>query len=140
MESALEIGRNALLFTLVVLLIVILYKRALVFMNKRSETGAYFDITDFKPSIVVDSRLELTFPESTNLKLEVQANETNKVVFNAEKEFQTGDDTWEFSLKGMTAGKYTLVVSSDNAKVTRFFNLWFTCVLACEYQEVPFPF
>ena len=123
MESALEIGRNALLFTLVVLLIVILYKRTLVFMDKRSETGVYFEIIGFKPSIVVDSSLALTLPESTKLKLEVRANDTDKVVYSAEKEFQTGLETWEFSLKGITAGKYTLVVTSDNAKVTRFFNI-----------------
>lgn len=122
MESALEIGRNALLFTLVVLLIVILYKRALVFMNKRSETGAYFDIIDFKPSMYATTILSLSFPEMTSVKLEVHSAE-NSVILSEEKQFESGEHTWEFNLNASTPGKYTLLISSENAKVTRYFNL-----------------
>lgn len=123
MESALEIGRNALLLTLVVLLIVILYKRTLVFMNKRSETGTYFEITGFTPSKYGTTMLELSVPESTVLKVEVHSEESKSLLLSEEKEFLVGEHDWEFNLQEMNAGKYTLIVSADNAKVTRFFNL-----------------
>ncbi len=123
MTSLLEIASNALLLTLFVLLVYILYKRMIVFMNKKSETGVYPEVVRFQ--VVGNEKLsvDLNIPEKTRVSLFIEDSNGTRVCNEENQELPIGIHTTELSIAGLSTGRYCLLLQSENTKNTRFFHV-----------------
>jgi len=121
MESILETASNALLITLFVIIVYILYKRMIVFMNKKSETGVYLEVLDFKVFAQEKISVKLNIPEETTFTFSIEDIAGVKVVDGTEQTMATGEHTVELSTSGLAKGKYCMLLQSSNSKNTRFF-------------------
>lgn len=123
MTSTLEIARDALMLTLIVILIYVLYKRMLVFMNKKAEKGVYVEIVRFEVLHQHQLEFDLSVPETSNLEFSIANDQGAEVTAPTKRSFDEGTHTVRLPITDLTSGKYCLTLQSANAKKTRFFHI-----------------
>ncbi len=121
--STLETIKNALLISLIIMLVYILYKRMLKVLSKDNikskypEIGNSLTIENTKATILVKTRMP------AYLIFEVFDAKGNKKLHIAEGDYEIGDHQVTFDLSSLEKGKYYYKVTSPNQESSQYFEV-----------------
>ncbi|MFZ4784388.1 MAG: hypothetical protein ACOYLH_02860 [Flavobacteriales bacterium] len=121
--STLESVKNALLVTLVIMLVYVLYKRMIKVLYRDKVMSQYPSIGN---QLTVENdhgvvTVELFNP--THLIIEVFDSSNNVAVKLAEGEFNRGAHRFKFELSALKPGKYYYKVTSPNQQSSQYFDV-----------------
>lgn len=117
----LEYLKNALLASLVIMLVYVLYKRMIHVLHKGKVTSQYptignsLHVEGSKGSVLVELH------KSTYLIVEIMNFENTSVLKVAEGDFDSGNHHFDFDMATLSKGKYYYKVTSPNQESSQYF-------------------
>ncbi len=124
MDFSLDTLRNALLLTLIILLVIVLYKRLLRFLGKKDQ-APYAHLSDELVQ-VRDGQIAVRFnlPEQGAMRLEVrdQGNRIVQVVID-QSDYPQQDHEVHIDVSSFAPGRYSYHLITHNQESQRFFTV-----------------
>jgi hypothetical protein len=121
--NVLENLKNALLVSLVVMLVYVLYKRMIKVLHKGKVTSQYPSIGN---SLIVQGQegsITVELPKKTYLIIEIFDSSNNPIHKVAEGDFETGQQNFKFNLTTLPKGKHYYKVTSPNQESSQYFQV-----------------
>ena len=121
--NVLENLKNALLVSLVVMLVYVLYKRMIKVLHKGKVTSQYPSIGN---SLIVQNHegsITVELPKKTYLIIEIFDSSNNPIHKVAEGDFETGEQIFRFNLSNLPKGKHYYKVTSPNQESSQYFQV-----------------
>jgi uncharacterized membrane protein YhiD involved in acid resistance len=124
MDFSLDTLRDALLLGLIIMLVIVLYRRLLRFLGK-DDKAAYASLSD-QQAVIEDGQLKVRFhlPEQGSARIEIR-DEGNKVLQVAleSDELPVQEHEISIDISGFTPGKYSYHLITHNQQSQRFFTV-----------------
>lgn len=121
--NTLETLKNALLISLVVMLIYVLYKRLIKVLGKDNINGKYPHIGNALRIESTEGFIDVELKNEAYLIVEIYSNDGSKVSTVAEGDFKLGNHSFSFSVSEMQRGKYYYKVTSPYQESSQYFEL-----------------
>lgn len=123
MESKLTLLRNALLVTLVIMLVYVLYKRLLSFIRSQEVRALHPAIETSFSDDAEKATIALITPNRFYVIIKVvkENGELQKVVF--EGEIDAGKHEFSFLRSELAAGRYYYKISTPNEESSHYFSI-----------------
>jgi len=121
--NILENIKNALLVSLVVMLVYVLYKRMIKVLHKGKVTSQYPSIGN---SLIVENnqgRIVVELQKKTYLIVEIFDNTNNPLLKVTEGDFENGEQVFTFDLSALPKGKHYYKVTSPNQESSQYFQV-----------------
>ena len=121
--NTLEHLKNALLVSLVIMLVYVLYKRMIKVLHKGKVTSQYPSIGN---SILVENnegKILVELHHKTYLIVEVFDANNSAILKVAEGDFEAGNQTFKFDLSALPKGKLYYKVTSPNQESSQYFQV-----------------
>lgn len=121
--DTLETIKNALLISLVLMLIFVLYKRLLRVVSKENIQSKYPNVgnqiewKDKVATVHVELKMDLY------LIIDVFSNDGNKVMTVTEGEYNAGNHSFSFDTTGWNSGRYFYKVTSSHQESSQYFEI-----------------
>lgn len=124
MDITIERLRDALFVMLLILLIYILYKRLLVFLNKQTAKGSYAGFDGARSSIK-EGVLKMSFnvPEETHATIEVRDDKNEVVKLLIKQDLVAKHHEFEFDVSDLKSGTYSYHLITHNQHSSRNFRI-----------------
>lgn len=121
--SQFELLRDALLVSLVAILVFILYKRLLHMMGRQNVQAKYpaLDAETIIENEQVSIRLQLLQPMQLKVSVLDKNREVLEVIQDAHSE--KGDHSFAFKTNGIVAGRYAFEIVTPHEKSLRYFQV-----------------
>jgi len=123
MTSKLEIFRNALLVTLVVLLVYVLYKRLLAVVRKNEIYAKHPPMETTLSISGNEAKIVLEIKAPAYVIIEVFDANNKGLFIVTEGVLSAGQHEFTFGTRLMMAGRYYYKVSSPNEEASQYFNV-----------------
>lgn len=121
--STLEILKNALLISLVVILIFILYKRLIHTLSKNRINAKYANIENSIHFEDGKGFIQVELKNKAYLIVEVYNHQGNRVEAIEEGDFEAGKHSFSFVTSTLEKGKYYYKVTSPYQESSQYFDL-----------------
>ncbi len=120
-----ELFRKLLLAGLVLILIVILYKRLLSFLTGKQSNRKYSSFSGEGILRGDQGRfdIEINVPIQENVSLKVKDKDGNTVLVLADSELDSGEHSFGIEQGQLSLGRYSCELLSSNQKSVRYFNV-----------------
>ena len=121
--NALEIFKNALLFSLLLILVYVLYKRMIRVLSKDRIQAKYPSIGN---SIIMENGhgiIQVSLKLQSYLIVEVFTAEGNQVFVVNEGDYPIGDHKFSFELSKLSSGRYFYKVTSPHQESSQYFDI-----------------
>ncbi len=122
--NKLDIARNALLVTTVLLLIYVLYKRLINILHKQHIQTDFPELgnsINWKGDKLASIEVKLEQP----MELEIEVFNTNSDLITSigKRHFDAGEHQFDIDMSGALAGRYYYKVKSDKQQASQYFDL-----------------
>lgn len=121
--STLESIKNALLISLLLMLIFVLYKRMLRVLGKDNIQSKYPAIGNALEWNGDLAKVKVDLKKETYLIIEIFTKEGTLVQSVAEGEYPVGEHVFEFSRQSLSPGKYFYKVTSSYQESSQYFEI-----------------
>lgn len=124
MDFSLDTLRNALLLTLIIMLVIVLYKRLLRFLGKKDK-AAYAHLADEAVSVQnghITVRFNLPEQGKTRLELRDESNKILQVIID-EADYPQQDHEVLIDVSALSPGRYSYHLITHNQQSQRFFTV-----------------
>ena len=123
MTSKLEIFRNALLVTLVVLLVYVLYKRLLAVVRKNEIYAKHPPMETTLSIANNEAKIALELKAPAYVIIEVFDSNNKGLFIVTEGDLSVGNHEFTFGTRLMMAGRYYYKVTSPNEEASQYFTV-----------------
>ena len=120
----LNIFRDALLITLILLLVYVLYRRLLHLLRKDKIQSEYPNLND-QLTLGSDGEVQVDFEfqKPTNARISLHDASNNEVMEIENRDFNSGKNHVRFSMKSFATGRYYYKIQTPNQASSRYFEI-----------------